>query len=202
MVNEHSLNHIAMLLNIRKFWPSCARFVFNTNRGLSVLVLRGHSEFLFSREGITWGDPLAMFIYVTGTLSLIHSLEDICRWMQLWYADDASAGDLLEDLLIWLKLLCSHGQSFGFCPQPAKCFVVVAPSLLDHAKNIFGGLVVQVVNFWEDLLVILHYDRTFCHGRYKIKNLIFILWLWWHQASLRQHMLSLLNLYNLNGCLL
>ena len=57
-----------------------------------MLVLRGHSEFLFSREGITQGDPLSMFVYAIGTLPLIHSLEDTCRRTQLWYADDASAG--------------------------------------------------------------------------------------------------------------
>ena len=142
----NSSNRIAMLLNVRKFWPRCARFVFNTYRGWPVLVLRGHSEFLFSREGVTQGDPLSMFVYAIGTLPLIHSLEDACRWTQLWYADDASAGGLLEDLLIWFKLLCSRGPSFGYCPQPAKCFVVVAPSFLDHAKDIFSGLGVQVVS--------------------------------------------------------
>ena len=142
----NSLNHMAMLLNVHKFWPRCTCFVFNTYRGWSVLVLRGHSEFFFSREGITQGDPLSMFVYAIDTLPLIHSLEDTCRWIQLVYANDASAGGLLEDLLIWFKLLCSRGPSFGYCPQPAKCFVVVAPSFLDYAKDIFSGLGLQVVS--------------------------------------------------------
>ena len=73
-----------------------------------------------------------MFIYTIGSPPLINSLEDICRWMQLWYADDASAG-----LLVWFKLLCFCVPSFfSYCPQPAKCFVVVASSLLVPAKNI------------------------------------------------------------------
>ena len=62
---------------------------------LQRLVLHGYLEFLFSREGITQGDPLLIFIYAIGTLPLIHSLEDTCRWTQLWYA----AGGLLDYLL-------------------------------------------------------------------------------------------------------
>ena len=57
----NSLNWIAMLLNVCKYRPRCARFVFNTYRGWSVLVLRGHSEFLLSKEGVTQGDPLSIF---------------------------------------------------------------------------------------------------------------------------------------------
>ena len=48
----------------------------------------------------------------------------------------------MKDLL---TLLCSRGPAFGYFPQPSKCFVVVAPSFVDQAKNIFGCLGVQVV---------------------------------------------------------
>jgi len=57
----NSLNRIAALLIVRKYWPHCVRFVFNTYRGwcLVGLVLRSHSVFLFRKEGITTqGDPL------------------------------------------------------------------------------------------------------------------------------------------------
>ena len=39
---------------------------------------------LYSKEGVTQGDPLSMFMYVIGTLPLIHSLHDPGRWTQLW----------------------------------------------------------------------------------------------------------------------
>ena len=42
----NSLNRIAMLLNIRKLWPRCFYFDFDTYCGWSVLVLLGHDEFL------------------------------------------------------------------------------------------------------------------------------------------------------------
>ena len=36
--------------------------------GWSVLVLRSSSDFLYSKEGVTQGDPLSMFMYAVGTL--------------------------------------------------------------------------------------------------------------------------------------
>ena len=68
------LNHISMLLHARVLWPRCSRFFFNTYCGWSVLVLRGSSDFLYSKEGVTQGDPLSMFMYAVGTLPLVCSL--------------------------------------------------------------------------------------------------------------------------------
>ena len=71
----NSLNRTAMLLQTRVLWPRCARFLFNTYRGWSVLVVRGFSECLYSKEGVTQGDPLSMFMYAiwyltTDTISM------------------------------------------------------------------------------------------------------------------------------------
>ena len=59
----NSLSHAAMLLQVRVLWLCCARFIFNTYHGWSVSVLRGSSDYLYSKEGVTQGDPLSMFIY-------------------------------------------------------------------------------------------------------------------------------------------
>ena len=72
-----------------------------------MLIIRGTSECLFSKEGVTQGDPLSMFMYAIGTLPLIRSLHDPSCWTQIWYADDASAGGSLEDNHEWFSLLCS-----------------------------------------------------------------------------------------------
>ena len=56
---------------------------------------------MYSKEGVTQGDPLSMFMYAIGTLPLIRSLHDPGRWTQLWYADDASAGGTLSELRSW-----------------------------------------------------------------------------------------------------
>ena len=44
------LNPAAMLLHARVLWPRCACFPFNTYRGWLMLVLRGSSTFLYSKE--------------------------------------------------------------------------------------------------------------------------------------------------------
>jgi len=121
----NSLNQAAMLLHARVISPQCARFLFNTYRGWSVLVLGGSSAFLYSKEGVTQGDPLSMFMYAIGTLPLSCSLHDPGRWTQLWYANDASASGTLPELRNWLNLLCSRGPGFGYYPEPTKSFVVV-----------------------------------------------------------------------------
>jgi len=76
---------------------------------------------------------------------LIQSLHFPQSWTQLWYADDASAGGLLKNLWEWFWLLCSRGPHFGYFPEPSKCFVVVAPSQLSLANDIFGPLCIQIV---------------------------------------------------------
>ena len=110
-----------------------------------MLVLKGSSTFLYSKEGVTQGDPLSMFMYAVGTLPLIRSLHDPGRWTQLWYADDASAGGALSDLRDWFNLLRSRGPAFGYFPEPTKSFVVVSEQWKSDATAIFGDLGVQVV---------------------------------------------------------
>ena len=95
-----------MLMHARVLWPRCARFLFNTYRGWSVLVLRGSSTYLYNKEGVTQGDPLSMFMYAIGILPLFHSLNDPGQWTQLWYADDASASGALPELRNWFNHLC------------------------------------------------------------------------------------------------
>ena len=64
----NSLNCAAMLLHARVFLAWMCSFSFYTYRRWSVLVLRGSSTFLYSKKGVTHGDPLSMFKYVIGTL--------------------------------------------------------------------------------------------------------------------------------------
>ena len=88
---------------------------------------------------------LSMFMYVIGTLPLIHFLNDPGRWTQLWYADDASVSGTLPELYNWFNQLCSYGPSFGYYPEPIKSFVVVNKQWESDAAAVFGDLGVQVV---------------------------------------------------------
>ena len=87
-----------------------------------MLVLWGSVDFLYSREGVTQGDPLSVFMYAIGTLPLIHFLRDSSWWTQIWYVDDASVCRRLESAYEWFSQLCSRGPDFGYFPEPSKVF--------------------------------------------------------------------------------
>ena len=142
----NSLNHPALLWNAHILWPHCSRFLFNTYRGWAVLFVRGSTEYLYSREGVTQGDPLSMILYAIGILPLIRSLKDPSRWTQVWYADDASACGELSNIHEWFDLLLHHGPLYGYFPNPSKCCVVIDPSCHDHAVQLFSSLGVQIVS--------------------------------------------------------
>jgi len=94
----NSLSCISMLFHVCTLWHHRVRFVFNTYCGWPVLVVCGMSDYILSKEGVTQGDPLSMYVYAIDTLTLIQSLHSPQSWTQLWYADDASAGGLLKNL--------------------------------------------------------------------------------------------------------
>ena len=102
-----------------------------------MLIVKGNLECLHSKESVTQGDPLSMFMYVIGTLPLIHSLHKPSRWTQAWYADDASAGGSLRDLLDWFSLVRSHRPAFGYFPKPSKRFVVMGKHCRSEAETLF-----------------------------------------------------------------
>ena len=56
----NALNRETALWNARIFWPLCSRFLFNLYSGYAPLNIAGSTELLFSSEGTTQGDPLAM----------------------------------------------------------------------------------------------------------------------------------------------
>ena len=71
----NNINRLAILWNTRVLWPRCSRYVFNTYRGWAPLVMKGSSSLLYSKEGVTQGDPLSMFIYAIGTIPLIRAID-------------------------------------------------------------------------------------------------------------------------------
>ena len=65
----------AALLNIRSLCPSLATILTNTYRSDVQLHIDG--ETLYSREGTTLGDPLAMAMYAIGILPIIQLLSPL-----------------------------------------------------------------------------------------------------------------------------
>ena len=93
---------------------------------------------LFSQEGTTQGDPLAMPMYAIATLPLIHGLNDPdSSTSQLWYADDATATGSLSHLRSWWDRLVSIGPSYGYHANPSKTWLVTKEVHLSNAVNTF-----------------------------------------------------------------
>ena len=79
---------IVRQLYIQWLCPSLLKVITNTYRENSQLFISGST--LYSHEGTTQGDPLAMAMYAIAVTPLIHQLE--CEGIkQAWYADDATA---------------------------------------------------------------------------------------------------------------
>ena len=94
----NSLKSPAALQNIYHLCSSLATVSMNTYREDIQLFIDG--ETLLSREGMTQGDPLAMAMYAIGILPLINQLQSTDA-IQVWFANDATAGGRLEQLHGW-----------------------------------------------------------------------------------------------------
>ena len=80
---------------------------------------------IFSSEGTTQGDPLAMAMYSVSVTTLIASLQDP-RVKQVWFADDATAGGTLCGLHDWW-----YGfQDLGSFYNALKTWLIVKPAFL------------------------------------------------------------------------
>eukprot|EP00957_Ditylum_brightwellii_P103292 7872377-Ditylum_brightwellii.AAC.1 len=97
-----------MLWHVRHYWPSGCRYAFNIYWHWKVSVLRGADDVVFSKEGITQGDPMAMFLYALGVLPIMYQLKHhqqdvesltcIVKRLQAWYADDSAKAAFLKDI--------------------------------------------------------------------------------------------------------
>ena len=108
-----------------------------------MLFVDGHT--LYSQEGTTQGDPLAMPMYALAILPLIHRLCDHSQQTsQLWYADDATAFGSLSHLKEWWDNLVSCGPSYGYHPNASKTWLVTKETHQQEATTLFHGTGVQI----------------------------------------------------------
>ena len=130
----NSLNRNAALHNIQQLCPSLSKSIINTYREDSQLFIDGST--LYSQEGTTQGDPLAMAMYAIAITPLIHQLEDD-GIKQAWYADDATAGGSLKHLKEWWDRIVKLGPDYGYYPNATKTWLIVKEDHLEEAKNQF-----------------------------------------------------------------
>ena len=102
--------------------------------------MKGTSTILYSREGVTQGDPLSMLVYAIGIIPLIRTLKNPQDGIQILYADDASACAPLIALKDWFGKLIKKGPSYDYFPEPKKIFIVVSDPYLCEAREVFEPL--------------------------------------------------------------
>eukprot|EP00957_Ditylum_brightwellii_P087700 6678508-Ditylum_brightwellii.AAC.1 len=76
-VNE--LNRKAMLWHVQHYWLSGCRYAFNIYRYWKVSVLRGCKLVILSKEGVTQGDPMAIFYMPLEPCQLL-TTSSLCRY--------------------------------------------------------------------------------------------------------------------------
>ena len=130
----NSLNREAALCNVQQLCPSLSKIIINTYREDSQLFIDGST--LYSQEGTTQGDPLAMAMYAVALTPLIHQLEDD-GIKQAWYADDATAGGSLNCLKGWWDHIVELGPDYGYFPNAVKTWLIVKEDYLEEAKDKF-----------------------------------------------------------------
>ena len=97
---------------------------------------------LFSEEGTTQGDPLAMPMYALATIPLIQRLQGDLN--QVWYADDSAAIGKLPALREWWDKLTAIGPDFGYFVNPTKTWLVTKERCHADALSIFDSTGVNV----------------------------------------------------------
>ena len=138
----NSLNRNVALHNIRFLCPSISTMLINTYRAPTELFIDG--EVIFSREGTTQGDPLAMPMYAIATIPLISRLP--ASVTQMWYADDAAALGTVGELRNWWDNLTNLGPGFGYFANSTKTWLITKDSCLSRATAAFADTNVNVTS--------------------------------------------------------
>ena len=121
------LNREVALKNVGQICPVIFQYIHNSYKEPAKLYLPDGSHIL-SKEGTTQGDNIAMGMYAIGTKPLIDKLhEETAREqvMQVWFADDSTAGGKIQGINTWWNSLKENGPKYGYFPKPEKTYLIV-----------------------------------------------------------------------------
>ena len=136
---SNSLNRETALNNIQRLCLSLA---------LPTPALTAACPFvIFSQEGTTQGDPLAMLMYAMATIPLIKKLKsNVNDVNQVWYADDVSDAGKVNRLREWWDLINREGLKYGYYTNASKTWLVCKEDCLLSAVATFADTDVKVTS--------------------------------------------------------
>ena len=143
----NNLNRIVALHNVREICPSFHRFLDNSYKSPAKLFVADSGSFIFSKEGVTQGDPVAMAMYSVSTSPFIRTLSNVLDEdeVQAWFADDSAACGYLNSIKKWWETICRLGPKYGYFPNPTKTVLIVKdPENLQRAKDLFQDVGITV----------------------------------------------------------
>ena len=141
----NSLNREVALHNVQRLCPPLSSILRNSYQSPARLFVAGGGE-IASREGTTQGDPLSMAFYALATVPLISHLQRSCQHVkQGWYADDSGGAGRLGHVRDWWDRLQNGGTAYGYHTNSDKILLLVKPSLVAEASQIFSGTGIRVV---------------------------------------------------------
>ena len=101
---------------------------------------------IFSEEGTTQGNLLAMPMYGLATIPLINCLSHSSNVVQVWYADDATVSGSLSSLRNWWDNLTALGPAFGYRANTTKTWLITRDTNLAKASDLFRGTQVNITS--------------------------------------------------------
>ena len=89
--------------------------------------------------------PLAMAMYAIGILPWFTNSNLSAPAKQVWFADDATAGEQLHRPLEWWTKQCNQRPSFGYFVTPSKMLLIVKEPHLPIAMELLVGTGVSIM---------------------------------------------------------
>ena len=147
----NSINRNLLIHNIEVICPEFATYVFNTYHHPARLFILGGKE-IYSNEGTTQGDPIAMGVYALGLNPLLHLLlsnaepnpDDNLK--QVAYADDLTGAGKLENIRKWWEMIEIYGPRIGYFPKADKSWLTVKPEHAEKANIIFHDTQINITS--------------------------------------------------------
>ena len=130
----NSLNQKLALKNIENTCPSLLTAINNSYSNPSKLFV--NKKTMYSQEGTTQGDPLAMAMYGLAIKPLIKLLS-VDSVTQKWHANDGNAVDNLSNLRTVLDKNVSRGKFSCYYVKASKCQLIIKDKKFGEAEKVF-----------------------------------------------------------------